>query len=83
MEKQTSGANDETIGTMNDLQSVKFEHDTQKLYQDSYTHMLTRMKKDLIVLQLQSNDLTESLRHKRQIYEDESKKNRLAREAKL
>lgn len=83
MEKQTSGANDETIGTMNDLQSVKFEHDTQKLYQDSYTHMLTRMKKDLIALQLQSNDLTESLRHKRQIYEDESKKNRLAREAKL
>jgi hypothetical protein len=45
--------------------------------------MLTRMKKDLISLQLTSNDLTESLRHKGQIHEDESKKNRLAREAKL
>ena len=28
VEKQTSGANDETIGTMNDLEKVQFEHDT-------------------------------------------------------
>lgn len=45
--------------------------------------MLTRMKKDLIALQLQSNDLTLSLRSKTQIYNDESNKHRMAREAKL
>jgi hypothetical protein len=41
------------------------------------------MKKDLISLQLRSNDLTESLRSKKGIYDDENKKLRLAREAKL
>ena len=50
VEKQTSGANDETNFTMMDLEKVQFEHETQKLYQLSYNHMLTRMKKDLIAL---------------------------------
>jgi hypothetical protein len=41
------------------------------------------MKKDLIVLQLRSNDLTESLRSKNQIYKEESEKQRIAKENKL
>ncbi len=45
--------------------------------------MLKRMKKDLIVLQLRSNDLTESLRSKNQIYKEESEKQRIAKENKL
>jgi len=36
--------------------------------------MLKRMKKDLIALQLTSNDLTESLRSKQQIFKEESNK---------
>ena len=83
VEKQTMGANDETIQTYAVLEKVKFEHDTEKLYGLTYEHMLNRMKKDLISLQLKTNDLTESLRSKGQIYDDENKKLRLAREAKL
>ena len=45
--------------------------------------MLKRMKKDLIALQLKSNDLTESLRSKNQIYKEESEKQRIAKENKL
>ena len=45
--------------------------------------MLKRMKKDLIALQLVSNDLTESLRSKSQIYKEEFEKQRLAKEHKL
>ena len=45
--------------------------------------MFKRMKKDLIVLQLRSNDLTESLRSKNQIYKEESEKQRIAKENKL
>lgn len=45
--------------------------------------MLKRMKKDLIALQLRSNDLIESLRSKNQIYKEESEKQRIAKENKL
>lgn len=49
----------------------------------TYEHMLKRMKKDLIALQLVSNDLAESLRSKQQIYKEEFEKQRLAKEHKL
>ena len=52
-------------------------------YQEQYIHMLKRMKKDMISLQLDSNDLTESLKSKQQIYKEESEKHRLAKEGKL
>lgn len=45
--------------------------------------MLDRMKKDLISLQLTSNDLTESLKSKRIIIGDELNKQRKAKENKL
>ena len=45
--------------------------------------MLNRMKKDLIALQLVSNDLTESLHSKEQIYKEEYNKQRIAKEHKL
>jgi len=37
----------------------------------------------MISLQLDSNDLTESLKSKQQIYKEESEKHRLAKEGKL
>lgn len=45
--------------------------------------MLDRMKKDLISLQLTSNDLIESLRSKRSIMNDELNKQRKSKENKL
>jgi hypothetical protein len=45
--------------------------------------MLKRMKKDLVALQLKSNDLTESLRSKLQIFKEEAIKNTQAKEQKL
>jgi len=45
--------------------------------------MLDRMKNDLISLTLTINDLTESLRSKKSITEDESRKQMKSREQKL
>jgi len=45
--------------------------------------MLDRMKRDLISLSLTINDLTESLRSKKQIADDEQSKHMKSREQKL
>ena len=50
------------------------------MFQRTYIHMLDRMKKDLISLSLTINDLNESLRSKRGIYNEESTKQMKARE---
>jgi len=65
------------------LLQVTEKHDFEKMYQEQYIHMLDRMKKDLIALQLISNDLVESLRSKRQIMKDELNKQRKSKENKL
>ena len=65
------------------LAEVKFRHDFEQLFQNQYQHMLDRMKKDLISLQLTSNDLIESLKSKKIIYEDELHKQRKSKENKL
>jgi hypothetical protein len=65
------------------LEVVTERHDFEKMYQEQYKHMLDRMKKDLIALQLISNDLIESLRSKRQIMKDELNKQRKSKENKL
>lgn len=62
---------------------MKETHDFEMLYQSQYQHMLDRMKKDLISLQLTSNDLMESLRSKKSIMNDELNKNRKSKENKL
>jgi ATP-dependent Zn protease len=66
-----------------ELELVTERHDFEKMYQEQYKHMLDRMKKDLIALQLISNDLIESLRSKRQIMKDELNKQRKSKENKL
>jgi hypothetical protein len=58
-------------------------HDFQRMNTRTYRYMLDRMSKDLIALTLEINDLTESLRSKKQIMEDEANKKILARENKL
>lgn len=64
----------ETEEAKKELSLVKETHDFEMLYQKQYQHMLDRMKKDLISLQLTSNDLMESLRSKRSIMNDELNK---------
>lgn len=48
-----------------------------------FNYMLDRMKRDLISLSLTINDLTESLRSKHGITDDEMAKQMKAREQKL
>lgn len=62
---ETSGTNQETELAKSELGNVTERHDFEKMYQEQYKHMLDRMKKDLIALQLVSNDLIESLRSKK------------------
>ena len=80
---ETSGTNMETEEAKKELEDVTERHDFEKMYQEQYKYMLDRMKKDLIALQLISNDLVESLRSKRQIMKDELNKNRTSKEKKL
>jgi hypothetical protein len=54
------------VGT-EEWDTIKKRHDYEILYQCTYSHMLDRMKKDLISLQLTTNDLSISLRSKKSI----------------
>mmetsp|Transcript_14547 Transcript_14547/g.24821 ORF Transcript_14547/g.24821 Transcript_14547/m.24821 type:complete len:325 (-) Transcript_14547:699-1673(-) len=83
VERNTGGAEFELNMAQDELANVKLTHDFENLYQNTYQHMLKRMKKDLIALQLKSNDLTESLRSKQQIFTEESSKHMQAIEHKL
>lgn len=80
---ETSGTNQETELANGELAEVTEKHDFEKMYHEQYKYMLDRMKKDLISLQLISNDLVESLRSKRQIMKDELNKQRKSKENKL
>ena len=66
-----------------ELVQVEQTHQFQQLDNTTYNYMLDRMKKDLISLTLTINDLTESLRSKKSITEDESRKQMKSREQKL
>ena len=55
-------------------------HDFQKMEKMGYNYMLDRMKRDLISLTLTINDLTESLRSKKGITDEEMAKLMKARE---
>ena len=83
MEVDTGGTHLETEQAKQELGDVQETHDFEMLFQAQYTHMLDRMKKDLIALQLSSNDLMVSLKSKRQIMNDELNKNRKSKENKL
>lgn len=60
----TAAIEAETAIIAEDLGAVTNEHLECQLFQNTYQHMLNRMKKDLIALQLVSNDLTISLHSK-------------------
>ena len=74
MELDTGGTHLETELAKNELAHVKMTHDFESLFQYQYQHMLDRMKKDLIALQLVSNDYIESLKSKKTICNEEVNK---------
>ena len=50
VEQDTGGTKDIIISGHKELSQIKLRHDFEHLYEASYTHMLDRMKKDLISL---------------------------------
>ena len=81
--KDTGGSNADIEKSEAELCHLKKTHDFQKMEQMGFNYMLDRMKRDLISLNLSINDLTESLRSKNQISEDEISKLTTSREKKL
>ena len=77
------GANIDTEQSQAELIHLTTTHDFQKMEKMSYNYMKDRMKRDLISLTLTINDLTESLRSKKGITDEEMQKLMKAREQKL
>jgi len=79
----TGGADADMDKTKAELDYQKNKHDTHLMENMAYNYMLDRMKRDLISLTLRINDLTESLRSKKSIADDEQSKHMKSREQKL
>jgi hypothetical protein len=79
----TGGADADMDRTQAELDYQKNKHDTHMMENMAYNYMMDRMKRDLISLTLTINDLTESLRSKKSIADDEQGKHMKSREHKL
>ncbi len=62
---------------------IKDEHDFELMFQRQYSHMIERMKKDLIALSINSNDMQDSYKQKEQIMSEETEKSRKAKEQRM
>lgn len=56
------------------LKDTKRKHDIKLMEQQSYYHMINRMKQDMISMTLETNDLGASLKEKKAIAKDEFEK---------
>ena len=81
--KEFSGGNEEMDKQTEELAYISKCHDIQKMENHSYRYMLDRMKRDLISLTLTINDLSESLRSKERISDEEYAKHMKSLEQKL
>lgn len=81
--KDCGGADEDLELTKAKLHHLTLTHDFQQMTKQSRKYMLDRMKRDLISLSLRINDLTESLRSKQTICDDEMSKHMKSREQKL
>ena len=68
--------------TKSQLQELKDTHDMELMLQRTYKHMMNRMQQDLIACQIQANELHESHKSKMAILDEETEKNRKAKQAK-
>lgn len=83
MSKDCGGADQDDEKTTAELTHVQDMHNFQRMENMGFNYMLDRMKRDLISLNLTINDLTESLRSKKGINDDEIAKQTKCREQKL
>ena len=68
--------------TKGQLDTLKDNHDMEMMLQRTYKHMINRMQQDLIACQISANELHESHKSKMAISEEETDKNRKAKQAK-
>ena len=81
--RMTAGRAGTDLGlTQGELGEIVEKHNFESMLQGSYQHMLDRMQRDLIAYQIQANDRLEGFRSKRQILDDETEKNRQAKQEK-
>lgn len=83
VEYETSGMNIGTEQAKAELIDITERHNFEQMYQHQYTHMMDRMKKDLIAHQLVGSELQISLRSKKSIMSDEFNKNMKSNQNKL
>jgi Spy/CpxP family protein refolding chaperone len=69
--RDCGGANLNTEKSKAEYDHLKMTHEVQKMECMGYHYMLDRMKRDLISLNLTINDLTDSLKSKQTITDDE------------
>jgi hypothetical protein len=69
--------------TDDELTFIREEHEFELMYQRSYAHMIERMKKDLIAIKIEANELGDSLRQKEGIVGEESEKSRRTKEQRM
>lgn len=69
--------------TDDELSMIKEEHEFELMYQRSYTHMIDRMKKDLIAIKIQANEMQDSFKQKEGIMNEESEKSRKTKEQRM
>lgn len=75
--KETASQNE------SELDHIKEEHNFEKLTQQTYEHMLHRMKADLIASQIRSQELKESMKSKNDIALEETEKQRKAKQERI
>lgn len=69
--------------TKGDLDNIKMEHAFEVMFQRQYEHMIERMKRDLIALQIKTGEMHDSYKSKEGIMGEETEKSRRAKEQKL
>ena len=69
--------------TDDELTMIKEEHDFELMYQRSYQQMIERMKKDLIAIKINANELHDSYKQKESIMNEESEKSRKTKEQRM
>jgi hypothetical protein len=71
------------VSAQDELSMIKDEHDFELMFQRSYYHMIDRIKKDIIALNISSYDLRDSNKQKEIIMQEEADKSRKAKEQRL
>ena len=69
--------------TEDTLKSIEKQHSQHSMFQRTYIHMIQRMKADHIAAQIKQNEMQESYKSKKSIWEDEADKHRQAKQQRL